>query len=94
MLTFDEERILALLSKAQSYFGMIAEIKSKALLIKKRFHKAKADKSITKSFMDEVAFSAEQMKKDMAKYTRRINRIYEEFERYGLFLKLDGMDGS
>jgi hypothetical protein len=84
-MDYDHERALRLLNKASTCLGMIAEVKANALLMKGRLKKAQANGLLPEAIADEVIASHHQMKRQLAKYSRKLKRIYEELDSYGVF---------
>lgn len=68
-----------------AYMGMIAEVKSKARIYRDRVQQAIRDDNYTPEDVEQYQTAVFQMQEDLAKYTRRMKKIYEEFEGYGLF---------
>jgi hypothetical protein len=81
--TMDRE---ALIEEAFGLKGMIAEVRSKAVLWK---HKAQAEQKQQAArgetepgyeFLEEAEHAADQMEEDLAKYSQRLEEICEELE--------------
>lgn len=70
--------------------GMMAEVKSKCLLLKQRVktlrHTSPCDFEEQEA---QIHSSILQMRKDLARYSRRIKEICEELGDYGIVLKLE-----
>lgn len=83
-MSFERDRVRVLLKRAASYVGMIAEVKAKSLLLLQRIEvaKKKADQH-PDDFIAEVQPTVDQMQKDLAKYSRKLQTINEELRRYG-----------
>lgn len=91
-----ERRIRQLLKRSAGYLGMIREIQSKILLLKNQVSKGfskslKCDWSDTNDdqFIDQVQSSLDQMKIDLAKYSRKLKSAYKELKSYGVFSDMD-----
>jgi uncharacterized coiled-coil DUF342 family protein len=83
------ERSAKLITKAGAYLGMIAEVESKARLYKAKINSHTLSDISARKQQKEVRRAIRQMKKDLAKYTRRIEKIHEELRSYGIFSDLD-----
>tara|TARA_Y100000034_G_scaffold78960_1_gene94815 strand:- start:650 stop:937 length:288 start_codon:yes stop_codon:yes gene_type:complete len=79
-----------LLEESAGLLGMIAEVKSKALLLKNQNKRKMANclagspEEPTEDWEEEVGFSVEQMQADLATYQHRLEEIYEELAGYGI----------
>lgn len=79
-----------LLDEAAGLLGMIAEVKSKALLLKHKNKRKMANcmaglpEEPTEVWEEEVGMSVDQMYEDLAKYQDRIDVILEELAEYGI----------
>jgi len=69
--------------------GMIAEVKAKAHIYKARVEQAIEDDNYSLEDAEGYQNALYQMQEDLAKYTRRMKKIYEEFEAYGLFQDME-----
>lgn len=76
-----DKRVHFLLNKGMGCVGMIAEINSKCRLLQLRLKQSNDPDSLQSEFEERLV----QMKEDLAKYSRRIKKIYEELESYGIF---------
>jgi len=86
-----EERTESLLEEAMGLKGMIAEVQSKARLLKARMQreqKAQYESGEamipSDSLCEDIQGSIVQMKEDLAKYSSRLKEIHEELARYGV----------
>lgn len=79
-----ERRVKFLSNKAAGCLGMIAEVRSKCILMKSRLTKATESDQDMDNLEEEALASVKQMKADLARYTRRLDRIYEELRGYGI----------
>lgn len=78
-----------LLDEAMGLKGMIAEVQSKARLLKLRMQREQTKRSKvgdpmipSESLQEDVRQSVEQMKDDLAKYSQRLKEINEELASY------------
>lgn len=78
------ERARKLLDRAAGYLGMMREVEAKALLLKEKLRRARATGEDLEAVEGDAARQAEQMRHDLAKYSRRLHKIYEELQGYGL----------
>jgi hypothetical protein len=84
------ERTEELLEESAGLLGMIAEVKSKALLLKSRNKQKKANcmagnyDEPVEEWVEEVVISILQMQSDLATYQHRLEEIYEELAGYGI----------
>lgn len=81
-----QKQIRKLLNEASGQLGMIAEVKSKCLLLQMRLRRARKNQEFTEPLEEEATRSLRQMKKDIATYSCNLKRIYEELESFGIFL--------
>jgi DNA repair exonuclease SbcCD ATPase subunit len=84
-----DEQKQELLDEAMGLKGMIAEVQSKARLLKLRMQREQTDRFKTgdpmipsESLQEDVRQSVEQMKDDLAKYSQRLKEINEELASY------------
>lgn len=86
-----DKKIKRMLQEAFCCFGMIAEAKTKCLMMKRSIRKEKMGQS--KVVLDHEAMnrSMSQIRKDLAKYSNRILKIHEELNSYGVFSNMDKM---
>ena len=78
----NNKEIKILLNRAASYIGAIAEIQIKSKLFK---YKLKAGNFSEKELIGSIG----QMKSDLAKYSRKVEKIYKELRKYGLFTNME-----
>lgn len=84
-----DEQKQELLDEAMGLKGMIAEVQSKARLLKLRMQREQTERSKagdpmipSESLQEDVRQSVEQMKDDLAKYSQRLKEINEELASY------------
>lgn len=81
----------ALLDEAMGLKGMIAEVQSKAQLLKSRMQREEKEQYDanelvipSESLCEDVTQSVSQMRDDLAKYSQRLKEIHEELASYGI----------
>ena len=91
MFQDSDERTEVLLEEAMGLKGMIAEVRSKSLILKFRMHREQADQFESgnpmfpsRALCEDVKQSITQMRDDLAKYSQRLREIYEELASYGI----------
>lgn len=92
MLSYNEKRIQRLVQQGKSYIGMIGEVKAKAALLKLRLNDAESDNFDLESIEIDAGNKIVQMRADLAKYSHRLNCIYEELDSYGLFTEVNQLE--
>lgn len=80
----NRKRVRKLLNHGMVCIGMIAEAKSKCLLLKKKLNAAKKRGEDNDVFFDEIEATIVQMRQDLAKYPRRLKKIYKELDEEGV----------
>lgn len=85
--TYKEARRLT--NEGMGCLGMISEVKAKAQLLKSRLRRANQLDEMTEELEAQAQESLDQMRRDLAKYSRRLKQICEELREYGIIPKLD-----
>lgn len=78
-----------LTNEGMGCLGMISEVKSKAMLLKSKLRRANQLGEMTEELEAQAQESLHQMRRDLAKYSRRLKQICEELREYGIIPKLD-----
>lgn len=85
----DAVRARKLLDMAFSYIGMIDEVKTKCLLLKNRVQSVERHEGTDERFEEEVRSSLRQMRSDLAKYHRKLRKIYQELHKHGFIPNME-----
>jgi septin family protein len=85
---YNEKRVRFLINEGMACLGMITEVRLKCLLVQSRVRKAKRNQESIEELQAELAERAPQMKRDLAKYSRKLKQIYEELESYGIISEM------
>lgn len=83
------KRARRLIDEGMGCLGMIAEVRTKSHLLKNRLREANLTATYSEELEQEAAESLVQMRADLAKYSRRLKRIYEELQSYGIVPNLE-----